>query len=315
MAVGLAADGTYERLTETAYAQGGNAGLAHALLIQADCLKALPLIPDNFVDMVFCDLPYGTTQNSWDSVIPLEELWGHYWRVLKPDGAILLMSQGIFTAKVILSQERYFRYKVTWIKSKATNFLNAKKQPLRKHEDICVFYRYQPAYYPQMTAGEAYDKGARKNQLTGSYGDFKPSRIKSNGERYPTDVVYFTTAESEGRVWHSTQKPVEMARYFIRTYSRQGDVVLDNAFGSGSIPLAAVLENRNCVGMEKNENILRFKRENIDLVKIAEERIGACLGDGRCTAERDAGRLDFAPLGRHRQMLHRGMYNTEERAG
>jgi site-specific DNA-methyltransferase (adenine-specific)/modification methylase len=260
---------------------------SQGVLIQADCLKVMPSIPSNSIDLVFCDLPYGTTQNNWDSVIPLDELWKQYWRIVKPNGVILLMSQGIFTAKLILSQERYFKYKITWIKSKSTNFLNAKKQPLRKHEDICVFYRNQPCYYPQMGEGKAYDKGVRKNQLTGSYGDFKPCHIKSSGERYPTDVVYFKTAESEGKVWHSTQKPVALARYFIRTYSQEGDTVLDNAFGSGSIPLAALLENRNCIGIEKNENILKFKDSNMDLVKIAYERIEEHLGKGTCVIDRD----------------------------
>jgi site-specific DNA-methyltransferase (adenine-specific)/modification methylase len=264
---------------------------AQALLIQADCLKAMPLIANNSINLIFCDLPYGTTQNNWDSVIPLDELWEQYWRVLKLNGAILLMSQGIFTAKLILSQERYFKYKITWVKSKSTNFLNARKQPLRKHEDICVFYKNQPVYNPQMSPGEAYDKGVRKNQLTGSYGDFRPSHVKSNGGRYPTDVVYFKTAESEGSVWHSTQKPVELARYFIRTYSNEGDTILDNAFGSGSIPLAALLENRNCIGMEKNENILKFKDSNMDLVKMAENRIEERFGKGKCIIERNVNKM------------------------
>jgi len=253
-----------------------------AVLIQADCLMAMPFIPSGSIDLVFCDLPYGTTQNNWDCVIPIDELWNQYWRVLKPNGVILLMSQGIFTAKLIVSQERYFKYKITWVKSKSTNFLNAKKQPLRKHEDICVFYKNQPNYFPQMSAGEAYDKGVRKNQLTGSYGDFNSARIKSSGERYPTDVVYFKTAEAEGPVWHPTQKPVALARYLIRTYSNEGDTVLDNAFGSGSIPLSALLENRNCIGIEKNENILKFKDSNMDLIKIARERIEEHFGKGKC---------------------------------
>jgi len=266
-------------------------GNTHALLIEADCLRAMPFIPNNSIDLIFCDLPYGTTQNNWDSVIPLNELWKQYWRMLKPNGVILLMSQGIFTARLILSQEQYFKYKITWVKSKSTNFLNAKKQPLRKHEDICVFYKNQPNYFPQMSSGEAYDKGVRKNQLTGSYGDFNPSHIKSNGERYPTDVVYFKTAEAEGSVWHSTQKPVELARYLIRTYSNVGDTILDNAFGSGSIPLSALLENRNCIGIEKNENILKFKGPNMDLIKIARERIESRLGEGRCEAACDISTL------------------------
>jgi len=266
-------------------------GNQHALLIQADCLKAMPFIPSNSIDLVFCDLPYGTTQNNWDCVIPINELWKQYWRILKPNGVVLLMSQGIFTATLIMSQVRYFKYKITWVKSKSTNFLNAKKQPLRKHEDICVFYRNQPNYFPQMSVGEAYDKGVRKNQLTGSYGDFNPAHIKSNGERYPTDVVYFKTAEAEGSVWHPTQKPIALARYLIRTYSNEGDTVLDNAFGSGSIPLSALLENRKCIGIEKNENILKFKDANMDLFKIAKKRIEDHLGKGKCETIRDINKL------------------------
>jgi len=276
---------------------------AHAYLVQADCLQAMPFIPNNSIDLIFCDLPYGTTQNNWDSVIPLDELWEQYWRILKPNGVILLMSQGIFTARLILSQERYFKYKITWVKSKSTNFLNAKKQPLRKHEDICVFYRNQPNYYPQMSEGEAYDKGVRKNQLTGSYGDFNPSHIKSSGERYPTDVVYFKTAEAEGTVWHSTQKPVALARYLIRTYSIEGDTVLDNAFGSGSIPIAALLENRKCIGIEKNENIQRFKGSNMDLIKIARERIEEYTGKEKCVTIRDINKLP--------DVLKHGVFNIE----
>lgn len=167
-------------------------------LIQGDCLEVMRRFPDDSVDMVLCDLPYGTTQNKWDSVIPLDALWEEYHRVVKPNGAIVLTSQGIFTAKLMLSNEKYFKYKLAWEKSKPTNFLNAKKQPLRKHEDVCVFYRKQPTYNPQMTEGEPYSKGVRKDQLTGSYGDFKPSLVKSDGQRYPTDVIYFKTARVKG---------------------------------------------------------------------------------------------------------------------
>lgn len=166
--------------------------------------------------MVLCDLPYGTTQNKWDSIVPLDELWAEYKRIVKPNGAIVLTSQGLFTALLIMSQPKLFKYKWVWEKSKPTNFLNAKKQPLRKHEDVCVFYRKQPVYNPQMTEGEPYDKGVRKNQLSGSYGDFQPVHVHSDGKRYPIDVVYFKTAESEGEVFHATQKPVEMGRYFVR---------------------------------------------------------------------------------------------------
>jgi site-specific DNA-methyltransferase (adenine-specific) len=247
-------------------------------LFQGDCLTVLQQFPDACIDMVLCDLPYGTTQNNWDSVIDLDALWVTYHRIVKPNGAIVLTSQGVFTAKLILSNEANFKYKITWEKSKSTNFLNAKKQPLRKHEDICVFYKKQATYNPQMSSGCAYDKGVRKNQLSGSYGDFQPKHVKSDGERYPTDVIYFKTAESEGEVFHPTQKPVALARYLIRTYSNKGDLILDNAFGSGSFLVAAALEGRDFCGVEKNEHSLKFKQESVDFVQLARQRIIAETG-------------------------------------
>ena len=166
-------------------------------VIEGDCIEVMRHLPNDCIDMVLCDLPYGTTQNKWDSIVPLDELWAEYKRIVKPNGAIVLTSQGLFTAALIMSQPKLFKYKWVWEKSKPTNFLNAKKQPLRKHEDVCVFYNKQPVYNPQMTEGEPYDKGVRKNQLSGSYGDFQPVHVHSDGKRYPTDVVYFKTAESE----------------------------------------------------------------------------------------------------------------------
>jgi len=241
-------------------------------------------IPNKAIDMILCDLPYGTTQNKWDSVIDLAQLWKQYERIIKDNGAIVLTAQGVFTAKLILSNENLFKYKIVWIKSKSTNFLNAKKQPLRKHEDICIFYKKQADYTPQMTEGEAYDKGYRKDQLTGSYGDFKSKRIKSGGERYPTDViafeeqdlddfVYFKTAEAEGPVVHPTQKPIELGRYLIKTYTKPGDIVLDNACGSGSFLLSAILENRQFIGIEKNEDVVLHKVNPIDYIQICRDRI------------------------------------------
>ena len=214
-------------------------------LFRGDCLEIMKQLPDASVDMVLCDLPYGTTQNKWDSVIPLEPLWQAYRRIVKKEGAIVLTSQGVFTAKLILSNESDFKYKMVWVKSKPTNFLNAKKQPLRKYEDICVFYQKQPTYHPQMSDGKPYDKGVRKDQFTGSYGNFSPAHVESKtGQRYPTDVLYFKTPESEEEhtVWHPTQKPVELGRYLVRTFTNPGDVVLDNTCGSGSFLVAALRE-------------------------------------------------------------------------
>ena len=244
-------------------------------LHQGDCLEVMKSLDDHSVDLVLCDLPYGTTQNKWDSVIPLDQLWHQYRRVVKPRGVIALSSQGIFTARLILSNEPWFRYKFVWIKSKPTNFLNARRQPLRQHEDICIFYQSQPDYRPVMSHGEPYDKGVRKAQYTGSYGDFKPVQVKSNGQRFPTDTLYCKTAESEagGRVWHPTQKPIALGRYLIRLFTGEGDVVLDNAFGSGSFLVAAALEARRFIGIEKNKEVHLFKEKQIDYMQVARMRL------------------------------------------
>ena len=242
-------------------------------LYEADCLDFMKQIPSETVDMILCDLPYGITQNQWDCDIPLDLLWNQYIRIIKPNGAIVLTSQGLFTARLIMSQPQLYKYKWVWEKSKPTNFLNAKKQPLRKHEDVCIFYKKQPVYNPQMVQGEPYDKGIRKNQLSGSYGDFQPVRVQSSGERYPTDVLYIKTAESEGEVLHPTQKPVELGRYFVRTYSNPGDVILDNTFGSGSFLVAALMEGRNFIGIEKNDEVSLFKKDKINYIEIAHQRL------------------------------------------
>jgi site-specific DNA-methyltransferase (adenine-specific) len=241
-------------------------------IVEGDCLDVMASLPDASVSMVLCDLPYGTTQNPWDSVIDLNRLWLEYERIIKPNGSVLLFSQGKFTAQLISSKYSMFKYKIVWVKSKATNWLNVNRQPLRRHEDICVFYKRQPVYNPEMTTSAPYNKGTRKAQQSGSYGDFSPVEVKSEGSRHPTDVVYFKTAESEGKVFHPTQKPVELARYLIRTYSEPGDLVLDNACGSGTFPLAAAMENRQFIGIELNEDGARFKESSIDWLSICSSR-------------------------------------------
>lgn len=233
-----------------------------------DCLEVMPTLTIGSVDLICCDLPYGTTQNIWDDVIDFHRLWSEYERLLKPNGAVVLTSQGMFTARLIMSKPSWFKYKIVWEKSKPTNFLNAKKQPLRKHEDICVFYKRQPHYDPQMSPGKPYSKGVRKDQKTGSYGDFAPVLVESKGERYPTDIIYFKTAESEGPVYHPNQKPVELMRYLIRTYSPKGGTVLDNTMGSGTTGIAAALEGRDFIGIEKDPSYF----------EIAQRRIALTLG-------------------------------------
>jgi DNA modification methylase len=248
-------------------------------------------------------------------------LWGQYNRIIKDNGAIVLTSQGIFTAKLMLSNEKDFKYKIVWIKSKSTNFLNAKKQPLRKHEDICVFYKKQPTYTPQMTNGKAYDKGIRKDQYTGSYGDFKPKHVKSNGQRYPNDIVsyeeqeiddfvYVKTAESEGSVVHPTQKPIELGRYLIRTYSKPGDIILDNACGSGSFLLSAILENRKFIGIEKNEDVLLHKVKEVDYIQICTDRIQETLK--RKEVEKATLRLFNEPIAKYHTLNYKTAVNVIE---
>lgn len=242
-------------------------------VIQGDSIDVMKELEDNSIDMVLVDLPYGTTQNKWDSVIPLDKLWEQYHRIVKENGAIVFTATGLFSAKLMLSNPNEYKYKYIWEKSKATNFLNSKIQPLRKFEEVLVFYKKQPTYNPQMRSGEAYNKGFRKNQLTGSYGDFDPVEVKSSGERYPTDIIYFKTAESEGKVIHPTQKPVALGQFLIRTYSNPGDVILDNTSGSGSFLVAALKEGRNFIGIEKNEFSTRFKNDEIDYVEESIKRI------------------------------------------
>ena len=235
-------------------------------LYQGDCLEVMDKLIESGlkVDAIITDPPYGTTQNKWDSVISLDEMWNRINKLIKSNGAIVFTSQSIFTAKLILSNEKWFKYKLVWEKSKATNFLNAKKQPLRKHEDICVFYNKQPTYNPQMREGKPYDKGVRKDQLTGSYGDFNPVHVKSEGKRYPTDVVYFKTAESEGKVYHSTQKPVKLMEYLIKTYTDENDLVLDFTMGSGSTGVACMNTNRRFIGIELDEKYFNIAKNRIE---------------------------------------------------
>lgn len=242
-------------------------------VIEGDTLEEMKKIEDKSIDLILVDLPYGTTKNKWDVIIPFENLWKEYNRVIKDNGAMLFTATGIFSSLLMLSNVKDFKYKLIWVKSKSTNFLNVKKQPLRKFEEILVFYRKQPTYNPQKTIDVPYNKGPRKSQLTGSYANFSSVVNKSDGERNPTDVLYFKTAETEGEVFHPTQKPVELGSYLIKTFTNKGDVVLDNTSGSGSFLVAAIKEGRNFIGIEKNEHTELFKGKKVDYIKKSEERI------------------------------------------
>jgi site-specific DNA-methyltransferase (adenine-specific)/modification methylase len=231
------------------------------------------------------------TQNGWDTAIDLEALWLQYRQVVKPNGVIALFGQGAFTARVISSNYRLFQYKIIWIKMKPGNFLNARKQPLRKHEDVCIFYEGRPVYHPQMEKGKPYDKGSNKGKRSSNYGDFPPKRKRNvKGDRYPVDILfreeeiadwfYCKTPTTGQHAFHPTQKPVELGRYLIRTYTEPGQIVLDNACGAGSFLVAAVLEGRHFIGIEKNERAVQLM-QNADYVAIARQRIDKARQDFR----------------------------------
>jgi len=361
-------------------------------ILLGDCLDLMKDIPDGSIDMVLCDLPYGTTQCKWDTVIPLDKLWKEYNRVCKINAAIVLTAAQPFTSNLVMSNPKYFKYNWIWEKSKATGYLNAKKMPMRAHEDVCVFYRKPPTYNPQMVQGKPYDKGTahrptsvygaqglkektkRKKQLQKMICE-KDGTIKTNalellilevekselvckesmistnsnfdcnsidgdnvsvfetdvatqldcndidrtlggisndvdcdgavtedgcnvvnesfgvefiieklvelvkplkttvkndtGLRYPRTVQYFKTAESEGRksIIHPTQKPLALFEYLVKTYSNEGDLVLDNCIGGGTTAVACINTNRNYIGMELDEGYYEKCLERIKKVK------------------------------------------------
>lgn len=233
-------------------------------LMHGDCLERMAAIADGSVDMVLCDLPYGTTQNAWDAVIPFDALWEHYWRVCKPSAAIVLTAAQPFTSALVMSQPKEFRYQWVWEKAKATGFLNAKKQPLRAHEDVLVFYKCLPTYSPQMTMGEPYSM-LKKSCATGSYGS-QANRAglicASDGERYPRSVLKMANSLRVESV-HPTQKPVELMEYLIRTYTHAGETVLDSTMGSGTTGVEAVNLGRSFVGIERDAAYFEIAQQRI----------------------------------------------------
>ena len=237
-------------------------------LANGDCLEVMKEIPDGSIDMVLCDLPYGTTACKWDSVIPFEPLWEHYRRITKKNAAIVLTASQPFTSALVMSRAETFKYQWVWEKSKASNFLLAKKQPLKAHEDVLVFSFGTPPYLPQMAEGKPFKGDGRSKK--GSEWDGVNSvpnptrRADNNGTRYPRTVQYFATAESEKvGALHPTQKPVALMEYLIRTYTKEGEVVLDNCMGSGTTGVACVNTGRNFIGIEKEGNYYAVSKQRI----------------------------------------------------
>jgi DNA modification methylase len=232
-------------------------------VLLGDCLEVMKDIPDGSIDMILCDLPYGTTKCKWDIIIPFEPLWEEYHRVTKRNGAIILTASQPFTSVLINSNLKDYRYNWVWEKSKATGYLNAKKMPMKAHEDVCVFYRKLPVYNPQMWQGTPYNKGSA-HRPTEVYGKQKEVLVKNDtGLRYPRTVQYFKTAESEGKVLHPTQKPVSMFEYLIQTYSNKDDIILDNCAGVGTTALAAIKSERKYICIEKDKNYYQIMNERI----------------------------------------------------
>lgn len=259
---------------------------------QGDCLELMKSIPDKSVDMILCDLPYGTTNCSWDIIIPFDLLWEQYRRIIKDNKAIVLFGSEPFTSKLICSNIEHFKHDWVWEKQKASNFMLAKKQPLKYHENICVFSYGTPAYIPQkypvleLEEIMTYDKNQMKNMMENREydrfakidrrktvndpvtnkehlgNDIIRNRNADDGTRYPKSVLKIN--KSINKNIHPTEKPVALLEYLIKTYSNEDDVVLDNCMGSGSTGIACINLNRNFIGIEKDEKYFNLAKERLD---------------------------------------------------
>ena len=234
--------------------------VSRSTFYQGDCLVEMDKIADKSVDMILCDLPYGTTACKWDSVIPFEPLWEHYERIIKDNGAIVLFSSQPFTTDLINSNRSIFKYEIIWDKIGGSNFQLAKVQPLKRHENILVFGKTKVIYNPQMKlrgkpkdySNSSYD--ALKNGMHFNSNDFESAKIVRT-EKYPDSIIEISGQSKEcnnvNRV-HSTQKPVELMEYLIKTYTNEGETVLDNCMGSGTTGVACKKTGRNFIGIEKD---------------------------------------------------------------
>lgn len=238
-------------------------------LLHGDCLELMKTIESGSVDLILTDPPYGTTACKWDSVIPFEPMWEQLNRIIKPNGAIVLFGSEPFSSALRMSNIKNYKYDWVWEKSKASNFLLAKKQPLKAHENILVFGKGSVVYYPQKTEGKPFNKGNRKHNkgiATEVYNKIPNAGIEivnEDGLRNPRSVQYFRTAESEGK-FHPTQKPVPLLEYLIKTYTLENELVLDFTMGSGSTGVACKNLNRNFIGIEKDDKYFEIAKNRIE---------------------------------------------------
>ena len=226
-----------------------------------DCLELMPYIPPQSVDMILCDLPYGSTKNKWDTIVPFDKLWEQYNRIITSNGVIALFCDGLFMANLMLSNTKMWRYNLIWNKNRGCDFLNANVKPLKSHEEIAIFYKKKPVYNKQFWYSTPYAP-TKNGSLSDNYGDRKSAWSESkNGERNPLSILSFNRDAS--RV-HPTQKPVALLEWLIKTYTNEGMTVLDNCMGSGSTAIACINTNRNFIGMELDENYFEIAKERID---------------------------------------------------
>ena len=243
-------------------------------LYKGDCLELMKDIPDKSIDLILCDLPYGTTNCKWDNVIPFKPLWEQYNRIIKDNGAIVLFGSEPFSSQLRMSNLKNYRYDWIWEKSLGANPLLCKKQPMKYHENISVFYKKQSTYNPQMTKGKMRNKkpvtwGNKKDEIyNGSLSSFN-GKDNVNDLYYPRSYQYFSNANQKEKL-HPTQKPVSLLEYLIKTYTNEGDLVLDNCMGSGSTGVACINTNRNFIGIELDENYFNIAKERIENAKVGD---------------------------------------------
>lgn len=244
-------------------------------LYQGDCLEVMKEIPDEFVDMILCDLPYGTTKCKWDIPINLNKLWEEYNRIIKDNATILLFAQTPFDKVLGSSNLKMLRYEWIWEKTQATGHLNAKKMPMKAHENILVFYKKLPVYNPQKTTGHepihSYTKYISTQNNTELYG-YMGKEISGGGEtdRYPRSIITFPSDKQTSHL-HPTQKPVALLEYFIKTYTNENMIVLDNCMGSGSTGVACINTNRNFIGIELDPTYFQIAKDRIEQVQSEKE--------------------------------------------
>lgn len=238
------------------------------VILFGDCLKLMKDIDDKSIDMILCDLPYGaTSRNKWDVIIPPDQLWTEYNRIIKDKGIIALTATQPFASQLISTNPKMFRYDLIWVKNKKTGFLNAKKMPMRCHESVLIFYKSLPTYNPQMTTGHKPMNAYTQHTDCGTnYGTTKPGCTGGGRtDRYPTSILHFPVVnnDSKERI-HPTQKPVALFEYLIKTYTNENMLVLDNCIGSGTTAIAAINTNRNFIGMEGDIKFYELAKERIE---------------------------------------------------